>query len=256
MTDLAISGDGFFVVSDPDGTPYLTRAGSFVPDGDGNLVNAAGFKLMGYALQRRPRHRCGQRLCRARAGQHRPARAAGRPLRRRQSVREPALDRDGGWPARCCHPHNAATAEYTAKTSLVAYDNLGEEVTLDMYYTKTGAQHVGSGCLRSGGRGSRRRLSLYGRRHHHVHAELRADHRAAHQQPASFSFTVPGGAALTLDISQTMQLAGRLLHARRAGQRQRAERGGAHRDRRRRHALCRLRERRARADLPDPAGAT
>ena len=49
-TDLAIVGTGFFVVADPSGSPVLTRAGSFVPDGDGNLVNAAGFSLMGYRL--------------------------------------------------------------------------------------------------------------------------------------------------------------------------------------------------------------
>ena len=42
-SDLAINGDGFFVVQNSSGTPYLTRAGSFVPDGEGNLVNAAGF---------------------------------------------------------------------------------------------------------------------------------------------------------------------------------------------------------------------
>ncbi|WP_230533129.1 flagellar hook protein FlgE [Microvirga roseola] len=50
-SDLAISGNGFFVVSDPKGSPYLTRAGNFVVDGNsGNLVNAAGFTLMGYSL--------------------------------------------------------------------------------------------------------------------------------------------------------------------------------------------------------------
>jgi flagellar hook protein FlgE len=46
-TDLAISGNGFFVVQDPNGQVLLTRAGSFVPDADGNLVNAAGFRLLG-----------------------------------------------------------------------------------------------------------------------------------------------------------------------------------------------------------------
>ncbi len=52
-TDLAISGDGFFAVSlRPDETVQtnymLTRAGSFLPDEDGNLVNAAGYYLAGY----------------------------------------------------------------------------------------------------------------------------------------------------------------------------------------------------------------
>lgn len=52
-TDLAISGAGFFVVSvRPDETVQtnymLTRAGSFLPDEDGNLKNAAGYYLAGY----------------------------------------------------------------------------------------------------------------------------------------------------------------------------------------------------------------
>jgi flagellar hook protein FlgE len=49
-TDLAVKGDGFFVVSDSAGQPFLTRAGSFVRNADGDLVNAAGFKLMAYQL--------------------------------------------------------------------------------------------------------------------------------------------------------------------------------------------------------------
>ncbi|GLU27997.1 flagellar hook-basal body complex protein [Brucella sp. NBRC 12950] len=47
-TDLAIDGAGFFVVQDKNGTPFLTRAGSFVPNSDGDLINLSGFTLMGY----------------------------------------------------------------------------------------------------------------------------------------------------------------------------------------------------------------
>ena len=32
------------------GQTFLTRAGSFVKDGNGDLVNAAGYRLMGYSL--------------------------------------------------------------------------------------------------------------------------------------------------------------------------------------------------------------
>ena len=47
-TDLAINGQGFFMVSDSaNGGKLLTRAGSFVPDQDGNLVNTAGYYLLG-----------------------------------------------------------------------------------------------------------------------------------------------------------------------------------------------------------------
>lgn len=51
-TDMAISGNGFFVVGDGtgDGAQYYTRAGDFTPDQNGNLRNSAGFYLMGYPL--------------------------------------------------------------------------------------------------------------------------------------------------------------------------------------------------------------
>jgi len=47
-TDLAINGDGFFIVKGDDGTPYMTRAGSFVLQEDGTLKNTAGYTLQGY----------------------------------------------------------------------------------------------------------------------------------------------------------------------------------------------------------------
>jgi flagellar hook protein FlgE len=47
-SDLMINGGGFFIVSGNGGQNFLTRAGSFVPDKEGNLVNTAGFTLMGY----------------------------------------------------------------------------------------------------------------------------------------------------------------------------------------------------------------
>ena len=50
VTDLAVKGDGFFLVSNENDQTYLTRAGSFVKDGTGDLVNAAGYRLMGYSL--------------------------------------------------------------------------------------------------------------------------------------------------------------------------------------------------------------
>ncbi len=50
-TDLALSGDGFFVVNgNAGGTPgnFFTRAGQFHIDNAGKLVNADGFDLQGY----------------------------------------------------------------------------------------------------------------------------------------------------------------------------------------------------------------
>lgn len=51
-TDMSIAGNGFFVVSPTITSPVLeyTRAGSFRPDTHGNLMNAAGLYLRGWAL--------------------------------------------------------------------------------------------------------------------------------------------------------------------------------------------------------------
>jgi flagellar hook-basal body protein len=54
-TDIAISGDGFFVVKpsvDSDDLPLYTRAGSFRKDQLGNFVNAAGYYLQGWPIDR------------------------------------------------------------------------------------------------------------------------------------------------------------------------------------------------------------
>ncbi|MDQ0319169.1 flagellar hook protein FlgE [Pararhizobium capsulatum DSM 1112] len=47
-SDLALDGGGFFIVSGTNNQEYLTRAGAFTQDGDGNLVNSAGYTLLGY----------------------------------------------------------------------------------------------------------------------------------------------------------------------------------------------------------------
>lgn len=47
-SDLALDGGGFFIVSGENGQEFLTRAGAFTQDGDGNLVNSAGYSLLGY----------------------------------------------------------------------------------------------------------------------------------------------------------------------------------------------------------------
>jgi flagellar hook protein FlgE len=56
VTDLAIQGSGFFVVTPSSGSPgagnplEFTRAGSFTVDSNGNLVNAAGLYLQGWPV--------------------------------------------------------------------------------------------------------------------------------------------------------------------------------------------------------------
>jgi flagellar hook protein FlgE len=48
-TDLALDGNGMFVVEGRDGQPYYTRAGQFTLDQDGFLVNLEGMRVQGFA---------------------------------------------------------------------------------------------------------------------------------------------------------------------------------------------------------------
>lgn len=48
-TNLAVSGDGFFVVKDPSsGASFVTRDGGFKLDSNGYLINNIGYRVQGY----------------------------------------------------------------------------------------------------------------------------------------------------------------------------------------------------------------
>ena len=138
VTDLAVSGDGFFVVSDENGIPYLTRAGAFVANGDGDLVNAAGFHLMGYRLD------AGQPIVTVNgyAGLEN-VNLSDLALTAAASTTGNLvanLPSNAGITAAADLPSaNAATAVYAAKSSLVTYDDLGNKVLLDAFFAKTAA---------------------------------------------------------------------------------------------------------------------
>ena len=51
-TDLALDGEGFFMVQDNQGLVYYTRAGQFRTNANGDLVNLNGQRLLGWALDR------------------------------------------------------------------------------------------------------------------------------------------------------------------------------------------------------------
>jgi flagellar hook protein FlgE len=120
-TDLAVQGRGFFVVSDGTGTPYLTRAGSFVKASDGSLVNAAGFTLMGVPIDNGVM---------GPLPANDPASLV--PVRVNQLALEATPSTAGEFIANL--PANAATGA-TVQSSLVAYDSLGNRRTITMTFT-------------------------------------------------------------------------------------------------------------------------
>lgn len=134
-TDLAVQGNGFFIVRDAAGATFLTRAGSFRQDDQGNLVNAAGFTLMGYST--------------ASGATSADGLGSLTPVNVRTDGLTATPSTDGTFSANLDSTAAVATGNlpstnrspvtYTSKSSLVAYDNLGDATTLDLYFTKTAA---------------------------------------------------------------------------------------------------------------------
>jgi flagellar hook protein FlgE len=51
-TDLAVEGNGFFVVKDVDGTTYYTRDGAFTMNANLDLTTSSGYVLQGFGIDR------------------------------------------------------------------------------------------------------------------------------------------------------------------------------------------------------------
>lgn len=206
FTDLAISGNGFFLVADPDGTPFLTRAGSFIPDGEGELVNAAGFTLLGYTVDPEEMGVIVNGF-----GNLTPINISNMALTATPStqgvlrVNLPSAAVEV--PAGDLPSLNLAGSQFTAKSSLVVYDNLGAEVRLDIFYSKT-ADSTWEMAIFDG------RTADSGGSFPYSAAALATetlnfgtDGRFAAGQAEQVTFQVPGGEEIVIDLSGSTQLA-------------------------------------------------
>ncbi len=135
-SDLAIQGRGFFAVTDATGNPFLSRAGAFVIDGNtGNLVNSSGYTLMGYDISNGPKA-----VELNGFGNLEPINLSNMNLQAKAStegVFTANLPSTNDVVTGPLPSSNNADAEYSVKSSMIAYDKLGNEVTLDIYMTKT-----------------------------------------------------------------------------------------------------------------------
>ena len=135
-TDMAIQGNGFFVVQNAGGQTYLTRAGNFAPNVNGNLVNSAGFTLMGYPIT------SGSTATPTNINQLSQITIPNSGVSASPSTSGTML---GNLPSNATvvtgtlPSANTAASTYTDMTSVAAYDNLGNAVNLNVYFTKTGA---------------------------------------------------------------------------------------------------------------------
>jgi flagellar hook protein FlgE len=190
-SDLAISGNGFFVVSDPGGSPYLTRAGNFVKDGrTGNLVNASGFTLMGYKLGTTAVNPALNSLDGVV-----PINMSSFGMQAQGST---AGTFKGNLPYNEPNATAAAPAAYSKMSSLQAYDNVGNPIKLDIYLNKTSAGwdiSVYNGTTPLSGATP---ISL----------TFDGKGQLASTSPKSIAFTIPNGSGFNLDLSGMTQLAG------------------------------------------------
>ena len=203
-TDLAVQGSGFFVVSDSSGDLYLTRNGSFVPDAAGNLVNSAGYYLMGSDIQSGsppPANALSslQKVNIASSGQ-----TASATTTASITANLPASATTIA--AASLPSTNTAGSTYTDETSLVVYDNLGGAHTINLYLSKTGANSwevdafdaskaaSGGGFPYSSGPLATATLTFNP-----------ADGTLSSGSPLSIS--IPGGQTMSLDLSNLTQLA-------------------------------------------------
>ncbi|WP_298423454.1 flagellar hook protein FlgE [Rhodoblastus sp.] len=135
-TDLAISGNGFFVVSDASGQQYLTRAGSFVADKNGNLVNAAGYYLNGYSLANGAPTMASNSLSGMQIVNVNSATLSASPTTS-GTLTANLPSTDAIIAAANLPSANSASSTYDEKTSMVMYDNLGASHTIDLYFAQT-----------------------------------------------------------------------------------------------------------------------
>ena len=145
-TDLALNGSGFFIVSNGGQGTFLTRAGSFVPDSSGDLVNTAGYKLMGnQIIGGQPSSSLSVVNVSATTLQRTASTVATLAANLPSTATAVA---SGTTPATSAGANSTSTnpayvsgtaVNYTDKTSITVYDNLGQADVMDVYLTKTGA---------------------------------------------------------------------------------------------------------------------
>lgn len=129
--DLAISGNGFFMVSDGAGGTAFTRAGYVHTDSKGNLINNQGMYLQGYPVNANGEIEVGTLGNLTINSSSMPAKATDR------------LDFSANLDARAAVPKTTPfnpkdSTSYNNTYTTQVYDSLGREHTMSQYFVKTG----------------------------------------------------------------------------------------------------------------------
>ncbi|HGP0312673.1 flagellar hook protein FlgE [Citrobacter freundii] len=130
--DLAINDDGFFVMCDSAGNISYTRAGSFVTDKNGYIVNASGYYLQGYPVDDSGTLQTGTVTDIQIKTGNIPAQATdSMTFTANFDASDETIDRSSV-------PFDANNSDtYTDSYTTTVYDSLGNEHSVSQYFTKT-----------------------------------------------------------------------------------------------------------------------
>jgi flagellar hook protein FlgE len=201
-TNMAVQGSGYFVVEDSNNNIFLTRDGSFVPDASGNLVNSDGYFLLGSpAGDTSVALNSLSGLVKVNVDS-----AAETAVPSTAATLIANLPSTASTITSTLPSANSAASQYTDETSLVAYGNLGDADSINLYFTKTGANTwevdaysastaaTGGGFPYSSGPLATQTLTF-------------DPNSGALLTGSPLSLNVPGGQTLTVNLAQTTQLA-------------------------------------------------
>jgi flagellar hook protein FlgE len=201
-TNMAVQGAGYFIVEDSNNNIFLTRNGSFVPDASGDLVNSAGYYLLGSpAGQTGVALNSLSGLVKVNVDNAADTSIPSTTASLVANLPSTASVVTGALPSA-----NSGASQYTKETSLVAYDNLGNADTINFYFTKTASNTwevdaynasdaaTGGGFPYSSGPLATQTLSF-------------DPNSGALLSGSPMSLTVPNGQTLTVDLGETTQLA-------------------------------------------------
>ncbi len=193
-TDLAIEGNGFFVVGGGDGNLF-TRAGNFRLDADGNLVTNQGLPVQGFALNNLQAPVGAPTNITVTGTSSQPVPTSSISLK--SNLRADSELITGGFDG-TTFDTAYATSNFT--TSINVFDSLGAKHTLNLFFTRTGANtwdyNVGVDAGDTGGPAGE--LNVLG------NGQLVFNEDGSLRDPptlASVAVTFSGAAAQTIDLN-------------------------------------------------------
>ncbi|SDQ92896.1 flagellar hook protein FlgE [Pseudovibrio sp. Tun.PSC04-5.I4] len=196
-TDLAINGNGFFQVQDQQGGTFYTRAGDFVLDKNGQMVNSGGYKLLsagGTPVSVDLNTPVWQASTQGELGVNLPSSTAKRPPASAVGV-IPVV------------PAPGLPSNFDFKTSISTYDQNGNAVKVNVVYTKIDQNVDAAGKVTDStwkvqavdDNGVNVSDPLTG-----LDLKFTGEGKLDPTSPTDFQLTVPNGETLTLDLSKTV----------------------------------------------------